>query len=87
MSVMHAINVWNEKARAEEQVPVPKVYCLCRDPAVLGQDFYVMQYLEVRHLVSVAKGKNNLLLRGPFTQGRILKDPALPTIPPSERVH
>ncbi|XP_066398286.1 probable acyl-CoA dehydrogenase IBR3 isoform X2 [Miscanthus floridulus] len=27
-------------------VPVPKVYCLCTDPSVIGTPFYIMEYLE-----------------------------------------
>ncbi|XP_057957891.1 probable acyl-CoA dehydrogenase IBR3 [Malania oleifera] len=30
------------------KVPVPKVFCLCTDPSVLGTAFYVMEYLEGR---------------------------------------
>lgn len=29
-------------------VPVPKVFCLCRDPAIIGTPFYIMEYLEGR---------------------------------------
>ncbi|KAH6789437.1 acyl-CoA dehydrogenase-like protein [Perilla frutescens var. frutescens] len=29
-------------------VPVPKVYCLCTDPSVIGTTFYIMEYLEGR---------------------------------------
>ncbi|PIN12059.1 hypothetical protein CDL12_15333 [Handroanthus impetiginosus] len=29
-------------------VPVPKVYCLCTDPSVIGTPFYIMEYLEGR---------------------------------------
>jgi hypothetical protein len=25
---------------------VPKVYCLCTDPSVIGTPFYIMEYLE-----------------------------------------
>ncbi|KAF3456262.1 hypothetical protein FNV43_RR00912 [Rhamnella rubrinervis] len=30
------------------QVPVPKVFCLCTDPSVIGTAFYIMEYLEGR---------------------------------------
>ncbi|XP_061369330.1 probable acyl-CoA dehydrogenase IBR3 isoform X2 [Gastrolobium bilobum] len=30
------------------QVPVPKVFCLCNDPTVIGTAFYIMEYLEGR---------------------------------------
>ncbi|KAL1539114.1 putative acyl-CoA dehydrogenase ibr3 [Salvia divinorum] len=29
-------------------VPVPKVFCLCTDPSVIGTTFYIMEYLEGR---------------------------------------
>jgi acyl-CoA dehydrogenase len=29
-------------------VPVPKVFCLCNDPTVIGTPFYIMEYLEGR---------------------------------------
>ncbi len=38
--VMHAL--W------DTDVPVPKMYCLCEDPAVIGTKFYVMQMVEGR---------------------------------------
>ncbi|OIV91981.1 hypothetical protein TanjilG_06609 [Lupinus angustifolius] len=30
------------------EVPVPKVFCLCNDPAVIGTAFYIMEFLEGR---------------------------------------
>ncbi|KAF7834533.1 putative acyl-CoA dehydrogenase IBR3 [Senna tora] len=30
------------------QVPVPKAFCLCNDPSVIGTAFYIMEYLEGR---------------------------------------
>ncbi|KAM6545065.1 hypothetical protein CsatB_025801 [Cannabis sativa] len=33
---------------AHSQVPVPKVFCLCTDPSVIGTAFYIMEYLEGR---------------------------------------
>jgi aminoglycoside phosphotransferase (APT) family kinase protein len=38
--VMHGL--WNT------DVPVPKMYCLCEDPAVIGTKFYVMEMVEGR---------------------------------------
>ena len=35
-------------ALAGSAVPVPEAYCLCEDPAVLGQTFYVMAYVPGR---------------------------------------
>ncbi|KAG0502639.1 hypothetical protein HPP92_002711 [Vanilla planifolia] len=29
-------------------VPVPKVFCLCKDPGIIGTPFYIMEYLEGR---------------------------------------
>ncbi|XVF62555.1 hypothetical protein PTKIN_Ptkin09bG0017500 [Pterospermum kingtungense] len=33
------------------QVPVPKVFCLCNDPSVIGTAFYIMEFLEGRIFV------------------------------------
>lgn len=30
------------------QVPVPKVFCLCTDPTVIGTAFYIMEFMEGR---------------------------------------
>lgn len=30
------------------QVPVPKAFCLCTDPNVIGTAFYIMEYLDGR---------------------------------------
>ncbi|KAI4345386.1 hypothetical protein L6164_012514 [Bauhinia variegata] len=30
------------------QIPVPKAFCLCTDPSVIGTEFYIMEYLEGR---------------------------------------
>jgi aminoglycoside phosphotransferase (APT) family kinase protein len=38
--VMHALR--------DTDVPVPKMYCLCDDASVIGQDFYVMEHVEGR---------------------------------------
>lgn len=29
-------------------VPVPRVFCLCSDPSVIGTAFYIMEFLEGR---------------------------------------
>jgi aminoglycoside phosphotransferase (APT) family kinase protein len=33
-------------SRNADKVPVPKAYALCKDPSVLGTDFYVMGHLQ-----------------------------------------
>ncbi|PRQ44564.1 putative protein kinase [Rosa chinensis] len=33
-------------------VPVPKVFCLCTDPSVIGTAFYIMEFLEWRIFVN-----------------------------------
>ncbi|KAI9114020.1 hypothetical protein K1719_015271 [Acacia pycnantha] len=30
------------------QVPVPKAFCFCNDPSIIGTDFYLMEYLDGR---------------------------------------
>ena len=35
-------------ALQDSEVPVPKAYALCKDPAVIGTEFYVMDYVEGR---------------------------------------
>ena len=32
---------------AKTSVPVPKMYLFCEDKAIMGQDFYVMEYIKV----------------------------------------
>ena len=32
----------------ETEVPVPKMFCLCEDPEVIGTKFYVMEMVEGR---------------------------------------
>lgn len=36
------------KALGQTDVPVPKAYCLCQDPSVVGTDFYIMEFLDGR---------------------------------------
>lgn len=38
--IMHALR--------DTDVPVPKMYTLCEDPSIIGQDFYVMEHVEGR---------------------------------------
>ena len=42
-------------ALARTDVPVPRVFCLCTDPAVLGTPFYVMEHVKVRHIAFLRK--------------------------------
>ena len=48
----HAVNREYQimQALAGTLVPVPRVYCLCEDRAVIGEMFYVMEYVEGRVL-------------------------------------
>jgi len=43
-------------ALARTDVPVPRVFCLCTDPAVLGTPFYVMEHVKVRHVALARTG-------------------------------
>ncbi|ORY69031.1 kinase-like domain-containing protein [Pseudomassariella vexata] len=36
------------KALEQTNVPVPKTYCFCEDPAVIGSAFYIMEFLDGR---------------------------------------
>ncbi|CAN1247485.1 Probable acyl-CoA dehydrogenase IBR3 [Linum perenne] len=50
----HAVDREYQVLRAlgeHTQVPVPKVFCLCMDPSVIGTAFYIMEYLEGRIFV------------------------------------
>lgn len=38
--IIHALEKTN--------VPVPKAYCLCTDPSIIGSDFYIMEFLDGR---------------------------------------
>lgn len=50
--ILDALNRYNaslsSEDRAEKGVPIPEVYCLCMDKAVVGAGFYVMEFLEGR---------------------------------------
>ncbi|KAJ0979775.1 hypothetical protein J5N97_015249 [Dioscorea zingiberensis] len=37
-----------EALGAHSDVPVPKAFCLCTDPSVIGTSFYIMEFLEGR---------------------------------------
>ncbi|XP_010486212.1 PREDICTED: probable acyl-CoA dehydrogenase IBR3 [Camelina sativa] len=50
------------------QVPVPKVFCLCTDPTVIGTAFYIMEFMEGRifidpKLPNVAPERRSALYR------------------------
>ncbi|KAF2289147.1 hypothetical protein GH714_029112 [Hevea brasiliensis] len=50
------------------RVPVPKVFCLCTDPNIIGTAFYIMEYLEGRifiepKLPGVAPGRRGAMYR------------------------
>lgn len=47
--ILDGIAKCNAKEGAR-QVPVPKVYVLCEDELVVGKVFYVMEYVEGRHI-------------------------------------
>lgn len=63
-----------QKALADTEVPVSKVFALCEDPAVIGSDFYVMAYVEGRNfnlptLPDLSKGERWAILN---EMGRVL---------------
>lgn len=37
------------KALGKTDVPVPEVFCLCEDNAIIGTPFYIMEFLDGRH--------------------------------------
>ena len=45
------------------KVPVPKVFCLCNDPTVIGTAFYIMEYLEGRIFVDPKLPVRLMILR------------------------
>lgn len=54
--ILSHLNQYNDglgDKASELGVPVPKVYCLCMDPSVVGSGFYVMEYLEGRIFTDV----------------------------------
>lgn len=46
--MIKGIDICNAQGKAEHKVPVPKVYLLCEDESVIGQVFYVMEYMRGR---------------------------------------
>lgn len=42
VQVLHALG------EGKTNVPVPKVYCLCTDPSVIGTPFYIMEHVDGR---------------------------------------
>ncbi|KAJ6323422.1 hypothetical protein OIU76_010849 [Salix suchowensis] len=47
----HAVDREYQVLRAlgeRTEIPVPRVFCLCRDASVIGTDFYIMEFLEGR---------------------------------------
>ncbi|BCS19637.1 phosphotransferase family protein [Aspergillus puulaauensis] len=42
------------RALRDTDVPVPKAYCLCEDYSVIGTPFYIMEFLDGRHLTDPA---------------------------------
>lgn len=54
-AILRAINLYNDslstrsaEEKAVHAVPIPRVYCLCEDKAVVGAAFYVMEFLKGR---------------------------------------
>lgn len=39
-------------ALEKTDVPVPKVYCLCEDDAIIGTPFYIMEFLDGRMITN-----------------------------------
>jgi hypothetical protein len=68
-----------------EGFPVPEVYTLCMDPKVIGTAFYVSIKLDSS---KVAPSKNIVLMDQQvmeFVKGRIITDPDLGELSPSDR--
>ncbi|KAL6241018.1 hypothetical protein RBB50_012113 [Rhinocladiella similis] len=54
------------KALNRTDIPVPKVYCLCEDPSVIGTPFYIMEFLDGRiyedaYIPGVSAGERNAM--------------------------
>lgn len=47
-SMLKGMSQDDERLLHPDAVPVPEVYCLCEDSAVLGTPFYIMQFVEGR---------------------------------------
>ena len=37
-------------ALGQTDLPVPKAYCLCEDDSVIGSSFYIMEFVDGRHI-------------------------------------
>ena len=46
--VLQALYRHNESTTKDRHVPVPQVYAYCQDTSVVGQEFYVMEFVEGR---------------------------------------
>ncbi len=54
-----------QRALATSNVPVPQMYLLCEDDAVIGSDFYIMQHLDGRSFQDpVMEGEDNTTRTG-----------------------
>jgi len=54
-AVLSAIKKWNDTLDNEwRRIPIPCPYLYCSDRAVLGSEFYLMQYMQGRHFVDPA---------------------------------
>lgn len=55
--ILATLNTYNDSLspaeRREHAVPVPRVYCLCEDKALVGSAFYVMEFVEGRVITDV----------------------------------
>ena len=55
-------------ALGEASFPVPKMYLFCEDRTIMGQEFYVMEYIKVKD-----QNTQSLLPRCPDRLGLLLK--------------
>jgi acyl-CoA dehydrogenase len=51
-AVEREYQVLSALGEGKSKVPVPRVYCLCTDPTVIGTPFYVMEHLDGRVFVN-----------------------------------
>lgn len=51
-AVEREYQVLSALGEGKSKVPVPRVYCLCTDPSVIGTPFYVMEHLDGRLFVN-----------------------------------
>ncbi|CAO1618946.1 unnamed protein product [Parajaminaea phylloscopi] len=64
-----------------DAVPVPQVYCLCEDKAVVGTEFYIMEFVEGRIFTDVR------MLEIPKEERRKLYHAALKTLAAMHRIN